>query len=485
MSQQPEYIEWPGSATFPGDHTFPGWDDRADGSSTVHAHNLAEWTESTNPLEMAVTRLAQATTESAVVRMQNAMGGVNFFYDSTVDDTDLPPMQGEHVGDVAFGKDHDTGIVYHQYRWDGSAWNAVQVDSEMIANLDVGKLTAGRADINDLVAQRIAAASGKFVELDVGNLTATGTSTIDDLTSERIWSSVVAAKAVQADQITGDMIAANSIDARKIVAGAVTADQLAADAVTADKIATNAVTADAIKAGAVTASALTADAINGKTITGATIIGSTVKTSTNANTGIVLDASGIHLYNSTSHQQTGFMSAGRGDVQVANSDGNLISVSDMVFGGDAMSTAATTYVAKPARGSDATGPWTSVNLFTWKAVSKQVFCLVQAMAKNLSSGGYRVDPPVLANLSIVDNSNGWVGDIASTMSDGPSGSPGDIGDSLSNRNTLMGYYSNLTIGRSYTLRIGFRSFNTGWDSGYYSRLTSAQVTKITAFKFIS
>jgi hypothetical protein len=303
MIQQPEYIEWPGSATFPGAHTFPGWDDRADGSTTVHAHNLAEWSESNNPLEMAVARLAQATTESAVVRMQNAMGGVNFFYDSTVADTALPPMQGEHVGDVAFGKDHDTGIVYHQYRWDGSAWHAVRVDSEMIANLDVGKLTAGRGDINDLVARRIAAASGKFVELDVGNLTATGTSKIDDLTSQRIWSSVVAAKAVQADQITGDMIAANSIDARKIVAGAVTANQLAANAVTADKIATNAVTSDAIRAGA----------IDGMVITGAVI--QTSRTGAR----VVINSAGLSAYRANGSQSV-FIDSNTGDVTI---DGHI------------------------------------------------------------------------------------------------------------------------------------------------------------------
>ena len=71
----PEYIQWPGAQTFPGKHTFPAYDDRADGTTVVHAHNGAQWTESADGLALAVAKLAQGAAQSAVVRMQAAAGG--------------------------------------------------------------------------------------------------------------------------------------------------------------------------------------------------------------------------------------------------------------------------------------------------------------------------------------------------------------------------------------------------------------------------
>ena len=286
--------------------------------------------------------------------------------------------------------------------------------------------------------------------------------------------------------VGGSVLVPSSVGTVSIQDGAVTAPKVYASQELWSKLAVfdEAVIDKLYAQGATIKGDLLADTINGKTITGATIVGPTIKTDTHADTGIVLDASGIRLYNSASHQQTGLISAGTGQIKVANSDGNLISLSDMVFGMEVFQSTDDVAVVKPSSGGAATGPWTSVNMFTWNAVSKQVYVIVSALDRMIFSGGRQKNPPVMANMTLVDNSNGWTKDIGTTVGGGPTKIPANIQDSVNTHPVLMGQYGNLTIGKSYTIRIGFRSFNTGWDSGYYSSLSAAQINPITAFKFI-
>ena len=197
--------------------------------------------------------------------------------------------------------------------------------------LEVGNLKAGAGEIAELVSRKIAAATGQFLELDVGQLTVTGQSKLADVVAEQIAADTARFMELEADSITAREIAANAIGARAIAADAVEAGKIAADsisgreiiansikaehivaftitagelaansvstdklvansviadkiaanaitagkiealAVTADKLAANAVTADKIAANAITSGKIDSDAINGMVITGATV----------------------------------------------------------------------------------------------------------------------------------------------------------------------------------------------------------------------
>ena len=81
-------------------------------------------------------------------------------------------------------------------------WTPRLITSETIDNLDVGKLSASGAAINTLVSQKIAAAAGQFIALDVGQLTVTGSSTMAEAVISKLWTDVVMSR-----KITTQMLA--------------------------------------------------------------------------------------------------------------------------------------------------------------------------------------------------------------------------------------------------------------------------------------
>ena len=86
-------------------------------------------------------------------------------------------------------------------------WTARPITSEVIANLDLGKLTAGNAAIADLVAQKIAASTANFQTVNVGNLFVTSGATMQQAVIDYLF-----AKVVQAKKITADMIDVNTLN---------------------------------------------------------------------------------------------------------------------------------------------------------------------------------------------------------------------------------------------------------------------------------
>lgn len=98
----------------------------------------------------------------------------------------------------------------------GDDWEKREVTSEVIANLDVGKLTAGSAAISDLVAQKIAASSGQFLELDVGQLVASD-AVLGEAVAQKIWADSTVTRLLTANQIIGGSAIINgSITASKL-----------------------------------------------------------------------------------------------------------------------------------------------------------------------------------------------------------------------------------------------------------------------------
>lgn len=218
MAQTPEYIQWPGTQTFPGEHSTPGWDDRADGAEYVHSHKGWVWQYASNEYQEAVAGLAQSAIESAVQRSATAFGKV--FYIKGGPDT-VPDFPGEAVGDTTRVQDYVTLNIVAEYRWNGASWEKTLVSGTQISNLDVGRLTAGSAAINELAARKIASDVGRFLELTTEQLTVSGTASFNKAIAKEVWSQIVHARAGEFEKITAGMLDANNVTASKVLAGAI------------------------------------------------------------------------------------------------------------------------------------------------------------------------------------------------------------------------------------------------------------------------
>ena len=85
----------------------------------------------------------------------------------------------------------------------------------------MGKLSVGSAAINTLVSQKIAATSGQFLELDVGQLTG-ATGTLTELVSKKLWSDLGVFNKVTADMVSADAIDGKTIHGVEIIGGTIT-----------------------------------------------------------------------------------------------------------------------------------------------------------------------------------------------------------------------------------------------------------------------
>ena len=213
-----EYIQWPGPATFPGVTTTPAYDRYANGNTTVHSHKGWEWQEVDSPYQKAAAALAQSAIETAVQRASTVFGTV---YYQRGNSTDRPDFDGKAIGDTCRIQDPQTLNIVAEWRWNGSDWEKMQVSGEQVSNLDVGRLTAGSAAINELAARKIAADTGQYLQLTTDQLTVTGNASFVDATARHVWAKIVSAPLGEFEQIKAGMIAANSISANNLQAGAV------------------------------------------------------------------------------------------------------------------------------------------------------------------------------------------------------------------------------------------------------------------------
>lgn len=171
-------------------------------------------------------------------------------------------------------------------------WTPRAITSEVIDNLDVGKLSATSAVINEAVVNKIAASTAAIQKADIGNLTVTGTSSLNSVVAEQI----------AAD--TGSFV---KIDATNILADAVIAGKIAADAITAREIQAGTITA---VSGIIGSAAILSANIKDAAVTNAKISDLAVTTAKIANLAVTdaqigsLDAGKIN---------TGYLSAARID----------------------------------------------------------------------------------------------------------------------------------------------------------------------------
>lgn len=210
-----QYVTSPGFAS-PGQST-PSHSRTAPDSTVVYSPKGWRWEEAGDNYSLAASKLAGSAIESAVRRMRTTFGQT--FYIKGVASTE-PPFNGEAVGDTCRVQDAITLDIVAEWRWTGSRWERMQITNEHISNLDVGKLTAGSASINEIAARKIASDVGRFLELTTDQLTVTGNASFVDLTARHIWARITTAQEGEFEKIRSGMIAANAIAADNIQAGA-------------------------------------------------------------------------------------------------------------------------------------------------------------------------------------------------------------------------------------------------------------------------
>ena len=263
-----EYTQWPGPAPFPGVSTTPAYDHYANDNTLVHSHKGWEWQEVDSPYQKAAAALAQSAIETAVQRASTVFGTV---YYQRGNSTDRPDFDGKAIGDTCRIQDPQTLNIVAEWRWNGSDWEKMQVSGEQVSNLDVGRLTAGSASINELAARKIAADTGQFLQLTTDQLTVTGNASFVDATARHVWAKIVSANEGEFQKIRAGMIAANAISADNLQVGA----------------------------------------LDGQVITGATI-----QTERTANRGLKISSDGMQAYSSTGWKALD-INAQSGDISIS------------------------------------------------------------------------------------------------------------------------------------------------------------------------
>lgn len=211
-----QYVTVPAFAA-PG-HSSPSNTRTAPGSTVVYSPKGWRWEEAGDDYSKSVSKLTSATMEGAVRRIKSSMGEV--FYIRGTEDTQ-PPFDGTAIGDTCRVQDAQTLNIVAEWRWNGDSWERMKVTSEQISNLDVGKLTAGSANIAELTARKIASDVGRFLEVTTDQLTVTGNASFVDATAHHVWTKIITAGVGEFEKIEAGMLAANSVTADNIRAGAV------------------------------------------------------------------------------------------------------------------------------------------------------------------------------------------------------------------------------------------------------------------------
>ena len=211
-----QYVTVPAFAT-PG-HSSPSNTRDAPGSTIVYSPKGWRWEEAGDDYSKTVSKLTAATMESAVRRVKTSFGEV--FYIRGTSDT-LPPFSGAAVGDTCRVQDAQTLNIVAEWRWDGAHWERMRVTSEQISNLDVGRLTAGSANIPEIAARKIASDVGRFLEITTDQLTVTGNASFVNATAHHVWTEIITAGQGEFEQIRAGMLAANSVNASNIQGGAI------------------------------------------------------------------------------------------------------------------------------------------------------------------------------------------------------------------------------------------------------------------------
>lgn len=202
------WIDTTGGTNAPKRWTGSAWTIVTDKAATDAANAAANaQTTATNAATAASNAQAAANTaQAAADAAQTKANGAPQILFGTGTPTGTAPQ-----GSTWFQIDGSGNIIGQWQQTDasstGSTWTARQMTSQVIANLDVGKLTAGSAAIASLVAQKIAAATASFQTANIANLFVTQGATMAQATIDALFAQVV-----QAYKITASMIDVNTLN---------------------------------------------------------------------------------------------------------------------------------------------------------------------------------------------------------------------------------------------------------------------------------
>ncbi|MBF4628887.1 H-type lectin domain-containing protein [Curtobacterium flaccumfaciens] len=188
------------------------WIRSSDNTPWAYDTSSSDWVQVTDKAATDAAAAAAAANQAAVAAanaakaaQDTANGKPLILFSSTAGPSGTAP-----TGSIWFLWDTSKNVA-GQWLQSGTlaapVWTPQQIRSEVIANLDVAKLTAGSAAIADLVAQKIAAATGNFQTVNVSNLFVTSGATMAQATIDFLFANVV-----QAKKITADMLDVNSLN---------------------------------------------------------------------------------------------------------------------------------------------------------------------------------------------------------------------------------------------------------------------------------
>jgi hypothetical protein len=192
------------------------WFDSSD-NVTLKRWSGTAWV-SMRDLGIAAAAAGAAAASTAATAAQTTADGKNKVYRQTAE-----PTGGTYAeGDLWFDTDDNNKI----YRRTGTAWTAVQLGGEALANINANKITAGSIDASVITVSN----------LDAGNIT-TGT-----IAASRITSTSISAANITAAQITSGEISSARITTASISAASINADNITAGTITGRAIAGGTVT---------------------------------------------------------------------------------------------------------------------------------------------------------------------------------------------------------------------------------------------------
>jgi len=182
------------------------WIRTSDNTPWVYDTSIPDWVQVTdkNATDAAAAAVkaqqdATAATNAAKAAQATADSKPLILFSSTAGPSGTAP-----TGTIWFLWDQAKNVA-GQWLQSGTlaspVWTPQQIRSEVIANLDVAKLTAGSAAIAELVAQKIAAATGNFQTANVSNLFVTSGATMSQAVIDYLFVNVVQAKKITAGMI--------------------------------------------------------------------------------------------------------------------------------------------------------------------------------------------------------------------------------------------------------------------------------------------
>lgn len=236
--------------------------------NALDAREAAQQAQQRADTAIANAAAAQATAQAA----KSSADGKNTIRFSFSDPTSSSP--GERPGDTWWRANTDGNII-GQWTWNGAEWDPVQLRSEVIANLDVSKLSVhDSATINEAVIGRLFADIFTAHKITASELSIASVKPDGSLADNSVGAVTIKDGAVNADKITAD-----AVTAEKIKAGEIETGHMKANSIDADRLVANSITADKIGANEITAEKISGGTFTGETFEGGTFVGSEFRTS--------------------------------------------------------------------------------------------------------------------------------------------------------------------------------------------------------------